>query len=296
MKAWRTAAERMAVAAIAVLMVSQAVWAISSGNNTTVVNGAVNVVGPPSPTTLTTNGVLLGAGTSAITATTACTTANDVLLAGSPPSCGALTDNHVPDTITASNYLPLAGGTLTGQLVTDNLGIEYEESDTNPTCSSGNFNTYADLSENKLKKCVNGVTSDLAPAPAPPMTGGTNMGLTGTNTVVYTAPGGLIDPTEANAAVPFPAGTYGNLRVSATAAGVNSDTVVFVRTGTCGSALSNSTVTCTVTGSASHSTCSDTSNTIAVTEGQCVSVRVATDSADAPGAPQFATWSLERVG
>ena len=74
---------------------------------------------------------------------------------------GTVSDAQVPDTITASNYLPLAGGTLTGQLVTDNLGIEFEESDTNPTCAAGNYNIYADLSEAKFKKCTNGVASDL---------------------------------------------------------------------------------------------------------------------------------------
>ncbi len=74
---------------------------------------------------------------------------------------GAVTDLQVPNDITASNYLPLAGGTLTGQLVTDNLGIEFDESDTNPSCAAGNFNIYADLSENKLKKCMNGVASDM---------------------------------------------------------------------------------------------------------------------------------------
>lgn len=63
-----------------------------------------------------------------------------------------------------ANYaevLALSGGTLTGQLVTDNLGIEFEESDTNPTCAAGNFNIYADASENKLKACQNGTPSDL---------------------------------------------------------------------------------------------------------------------------------------
>lgn len=72
-----------------------------------------------------------------------------------------LTDAHVPDTITASNYLPLAGGTLTGQVVADNLGVEFEESDTNPACAAGNYNIYADLSETTLKKCINGVATDL---------------------------------------------------------------------------------------------------------------------------------------
>lgn len=74
---------------------------------------------------------------------------------------GAVTDAQVPDTVTASNYLALSGGTMTGQIVSDNLGVEFDESDTNPTCAAGNFNIYADLSENKLKMCQNGSASDL---------------------------------------------------------------------------------------------------------------------------------------
>lgn len=76
-------------------------------------------------------------------------------------TCAALADADIPDTITASNYLPLAGGTLTGQVLADNLGIAFDESDTNPSCAAGDFNIYADLSENKLKKCVNGAVTDL---------------------------------------------------------------------------------------------------------------------------------------
>ena len=74
---------------------------------------------------------------------------------------GAVTDVQVPDNITVTNYLLLSGGTLTGQLVTDNLGIEFEESDTNPLCAAGNYNIFADLSEGKFKKCTNGVATDL---------------------------------------------------------------------------------------------------------------------------------------
>lgn len=48
------------------------------------------------------------------------------------------------------------------QFVASNLGIEYTESDTNPTCAAGNYNTYADTSEAKLKSCQNGVTFDIA--------------------------------------------------------------------------------------------------------------------------------------
>lgn len=57
--------------------------------------------------------------------------------------------------------LSLSGGTLTGQLITDNLGIEFTESDTNPTCAAGNYNIYADTSEGKLKKCQDGVATDI---------------------------------------------------------------------------------------------------------------------------------------
>jgi len=55
--------------------------------------------------------------------------------------------------------------TLADQMLTSSSGIEFTESDTNPTCASGNFNVYADLSENKLKKCQNGVASDLNAIP-----------------------------------------------------------------------------------------------------------------------------------
>ena len=46
-------------------------------------------------------------------------------------------------------------------ITASNLGIEFTESDTNPACAAGNFNIFADLSESKLKKCMNGVATDL---------------------------------------------------------------------------------------------------------------------------------------
>jgi hypothetical protein len=87
-------------------------------------------------------------------------------LADSDAVTGLLADANIASAIArdsevAAGYLALAGGTLTGQLITDNLGVEFDESDTNPTCSSGNFNIFADLSENKLKKCTNGTVTDL---------------------------------------------------------------------------------------------------------------------------------------
>ncbi|MDQ5952250.1 MAG: hypothetical protein QG626_377, partial [Patescibacteria group bacterium] len=56
-------------------------------------------------------------------------------------------------------------GTLnaTGQIVSSNLGVEFTESDTNPTCAAGNYNIYADTSETKVKVCENGTVHDIAP-------------------------------------------------------------------------------------------------------------------------------------
>lgn len=93
-------------------------------------------------------------------------------------TCAAIADADVPDTITASNYLLLSGGTLTGALITDNLGVDFDDSDTNPTCAAGDYKIYADLSETKLKKCTNGSATDLDTTGGTPsfdtLTGGTN--------------------------------------------------------------------------------------------------------------------------
>lgn len=51
---------------------------------------------------------------------------------GTDPAWTALTDAHIPDTITASNYLLLAGGVLTGNLEIDNqLEVRLRELDAN---------------------------------------------------------------------------------------------------------------------------------------------------------------------
>lgn len=50
------------------------------------------------------------------------------------------------------------------QVVASNLGIEFAESNTNPTCAGGNYTIFADTSEAKLKKCQNGTVSDVSSA------------------------------------------------------------------------------------------------------------------------------------
>lgn len=86
----------------------------------------------------------------------------DAIAANGDLTCNAIADADVPDTITVSDYCKLSGGvdcTMTGELIADNLGVEFIESDTNPTCAAGDYILYADLSETVLKKCEDGVVS-----------------------------------------------------------------------------------------------------------------------------------------
>lgn len=73
-------------------------------------------------------------------------------------------DNEVADTITASNYLPLAGGTMTGKLTIDETGIEGQPTDALTDCSTFSATgggIFYDDSEGQWKKCEDNVLSDL---------------------------------------------------------------------------------------------------------------------------------------
>jgi hypothetical protein len=75
-----------------------------------------------------------------------------------PSSGGGATSAGASGAIQTSNG---AGGLSDSGLSVSNGGVEFPESDTNPACAAGNYNIYADTSEATLKKCINGVSSDL---------------------------------------------------------------------------------------------------------------------------------------
>jgi hypothetical protein len=75
-----------------------------------------------------------------------------------------IADADVVDTITASNYLPLAGGILTGEVTVDNLGLEFTEGDDHSDCSAfaaTGGGIFYDDSDGKFKKCQDNVLTDM---------------------------------------------------------------------------------------------------------------------------------------
>jgi hypothetical protein len=84
--------------------------------------------------------------------------------------------------IAANGGITLATGQ---QIGASNFGIEFAESDTNPTCAAGNYTIFADLSETKLKKCTNGTVSDLDTTGGGGLTVGGAISSGATNRVLY---------------------------------------------------------------------------------------------------------------
>jgi len=145
---------------------------LASGDSLNLVLGNLQVAG----TTVITSGRILQAanGTAASPSFTFASdtntgifgTGSDVLAiatAGTERLRVAANGNVGIGTTNTSNAMLSVSGTslFQDQITVSNKGIEFTESDTNPTCATGNFNIYADLSENKLKKCQNGTVSDL---------------------------------------------------------------------------------------------------------------------------------------
>lgn len=155
-------------------------FALTSSGGLNVTTGGV-LTGVASIDTITYSATAIGfAGTGSITSGSATnlsftsgTTGSITLDSGSTGAVNIGTNSNAKTiTIgnttgaTALNLNSGSGGiTLGGQLITASSGIEFTESDTNPTCASGNYSVYADTSEGKLKKCQNGIASDLNAIP-----------------------------------------------------------------------------------------------------------------------------------
>jgi len=256
----------VAAYALAVFLAAQAVYALTGTAPVVMQNGAISLSGPPNVTTLTTNGVVIGQGTSAVTASSACTTATHVLHGGSPPACSAIVDADVPNSITVDLAATATALAANGA-----------------NCLAGNYPLGVDAS-GAVESCT---------AVAAGALWGTSVTDWTTNQTVYMG-GGDADTTEARASIPVSAGTWGNLRVrQTTASGASNDIPCTVRRGTCGSE-SDATVTCTISGGASAAACSDTSNTTTTTAGQCLNVKCVTPAALSNN--QFLKWSIERLG
>lgn len=256
---------RIALFAFALWAAATAVYALSAGTNISLVDGQISTVGPPSATTLTTNGVLLGNGTSAITATDACTNTGHVLIGGSPPGCGAITDSLVPNNITVDNATTATALAANGA-----------------NCSAGQY---------PLGVNASGAAENCTAIPLSILAGTSVTDLT-TSQTIYMG-GGTADTTKARACFPAPAGTWGNLRCRQTAAaGASNNVTCTVHRGACGSETDAAT-TCTITGGASAASCSDTSNTSTTSAGECLCLKATTPAALTNN--QYLLWSLERL-
>jgi hypothetical protein len=121
----------------------------AAGGLTTGATAAPEVVFDDSNTTVETEDAKISAN-----ATDAVTAQEDVDLTVAVQVNSVLTDRILVDADGPTSF-------LNSEALFSNLGIEFTESDTNPTCAAGDYGIYADLSETALKKCENGATTDL---------------------------------------------------------------------------------------------------------------------------------------
>jgi hypothetical protein len=85
----------------------------------------------------------------------------DILVASAGGATKFVVDRNGLVTAASGNFGSLTV-TTNNSLNVSNYGIDFTDSDTNPSCAAGDYKIYADTSDNRLKKCQNGVVTDLA--------------------------------------------------------------------------------------------------------------------------------------
>lgn len=291
-------ARRLALALVTLLALVRSAAAISGdGNHITYNNGVIAFTGLVTPAeggtgannTATSGRYLRGTGT---------TFATSAVAAGGAGSCTnqfvrATNDNAAPTCAAValatdvSGILGFAnGGTGLGSAADDTVmvsnGSAWEAKALTVCTGAGKALTY-DTSGNTFG--CNTISGGLLAYHV----AGTAGDVTTSQTVFVSGAG--IDGNEGMVSAPLPAGTNGNLRCKNSAIqGVGNNVAVTARVGACGSEA-DTTLTCTITGSASaNQACSDTSNSAVTTAGQCMSLKVVTPASLTANARVTCSW------
>ncbi len=236
----------------------------------------------------TTGTISIGDDTSAETINLGTGAAAKTLLIGSTNSTSTTTIQAGSGGITLSDTTTLATG---ADLVTSNLGVNFTDSDTNPTCVVGEYKIYADTSEAKLKKCVNGTVTDLVGDDMQrASTQLTASSLSPANTPEYLG-NVSITPTSATGDVFVQANIFTN-SISATNQTITMQLRALSGTTCAGALLSSSTMTLTSASGSDGPTGSVTYlevNPGAVAQGYAVCAQSTTNNAVTAGGTVYAT-------
>ena len=117
------------------------------------------------------------------------------------------------------------------------------------------------------------------------------MPITGDSTI-FMAPGTCADPTEAGVLLPVKnSGIYGAIQCQLSGTTGAESVVITGRTGSCTGSISDTTLVCTIGAGGSNCT---SANSMSVTGGQCLSLRVVPSGA--LPSPLSLNCSMERIG
>lgn len=255
--------------------------ALTGGTNISVSNGLVSITGQVgvanggtavSSWTANNSVLLTGSTSTAAVAVVAGGTAKNVLVSGGAGVAPTFTTVDLTSSNAVNGILPIAnGGTNLSAASDDNVmvgnGTTWQSKALTTCTGAGKAVTY-DASANTFgcNTITAGVQAPLAMSTLGSITQGTTLYM-GIGT-------GNVSTTDVDVGVPFNAHTLQNLQCYSSAAPAGSDTFTFTSgKGTCGSALTytGSPATCAI--SAAGKTCSDVTNPVALTTGQCAAVK-----------------------